>query len=165
MDILAIVLTISFATGLCTLNLLSCPASIPLKPILVPSWVPSIYVYTLSAVPPCCLSVLQVSHDSLFGFLSQTIVCSATVDCADYLGCCDDNGCFIEHESAVLCMHLGHTKGQGSVLMNTLIVTYRGVSVMHCQCIVRQQSGPMQSIYYRVVNCVLCYSAVPNGFA
>ena len=109
MDVLPIVSTISFATALCTLNLLSSPASIPLKPILVPSWVPSIYVYTLSAVPPCCLSVLQVSHDSLFGFLSQTIVCSATVDCADYFGCYDDNGCFIEYESAVLCMHLGHT--------------------------------------------------------
>ena len=60
MDILAIVLTISFATGLCTLNLLSCPASIPLKPIWVPSWVPSIYVriYLIgsSSLLPFCLA-------------------------------------------------------------------------------------------------------------
>lgn len=48
---------------------------------------PPTYVYTLLAVPPHCLSVLRASHDALFGFLSQTIVCSATVDCADYFGC------------------------------------------------------------------------------
>ncbi len=33
---------------------------------------------------------------------------------------------------------------------------------MHCQCIVRQQSGPMQSIYYRVVN--VTFSNVTEGF-